>query len=71
MLSARVAIVALLAVLYSVNAAPATPVVPEALAAGDVPPGYKFCTQRDTYMACYNLCGPGGYWFIAPKCCCP
>ncbi|KAG0360955.1 hypothetical protein BGZ54_009318 [Gamsiella multidivaricata] len=71
MVSIRVAVaVAVLAVMSNVSAIPAAPAVaPEAVAAGDVPPGYAFCTERPTYMACYNLCG-GAYWFIAPKCCC-
>ncbi|KAF9346566.1 hypothetical protein BGX34_003801 [Mortierella sp. NVP85] len=72
MFSARVAItfavVAVLSVM-GVNAAPAA-AAPEALAAGDIPPGYLFCTSRPDYKTCYNLCG-APYWFEKPdKCCC-
>lgn len=34
------------------------------------PQGYSFCTTRLNYNDCYNLCGPPGYWFIKPCCCC-
>ncbi|KAI8350531.1 hypothetical protein B0O80DRAFT_531258 [Mortierella sp. GBAus27b] len=76
MLSARVAIslaiVAVLSTMTTVNAAPAA-IYPnaEAVTSDPDPPGYAFCTTRPDFMSCYNLCGPGGYWFIKPKCCCP
>ncbi|KAF9345522.1 hypothetical protein BGX26_003038 [Mortierella sp. AD094] len=62
---------AIVAVVATVSAAPAAEPVAAVAAGFPVPPGYSFCsTYPKDINACYTFCGPSGFWWVKPNCCC-